>query len=269
MRSKLKLAHKRVLAQACSLAACCAGFSAAAKTGLVAPFMFCHGCPLASVACPIGALQHFAAARRFPFLLLGMLGLAFLLLGRAACGWLCPFGAFQDLLAWLSGRKAGERPVGTSCSRLDAWGRQGKAAILFGTLLSAYLLAETTFCWFCPVGALFAAIPYRLAMPSARVGVFFYVHLAVLAAVALWAIHTPRAWCRYLCPLGALAGQANRASLLAMALDEQACTRCHACLRACPMGILELQAIGGPECVLCGFCVEACPTGALRFVFRS
>ncbi|RLI13704.1 4Fe-4S ferredoxin, partial [Candidatus Bathyarchaeota archaeon] len=41
-----------------------------------------------------------------------------------------------------------------------------------------------------------------------------------------------------------------------------------ACLAACPMGIGELTAIGGPECVLCGRCVQACREGALRLVIR-
>ncbi len=259
-----KLAHKRFLAQTGSLLACCAGFTAATKTGLVVPFMFCHGCPLASVACPIGALQHFTAVRRFPFLVLGTLGIAFLLLGRAACGWLCPFGAFQDLLAWASGRGTRGRPADAAVPRLDAWARRGKAIVLASTLILAYLLASTTFCWLCPVGALFAAIPYRLAMPSARMGAFFYVHLVVLAAVAIWAMRTPRAWCRYLCPLGALAGQANRLSLARLELDETRCTGCLACLAACPMGIRSLEGLGGSECILCGRCVETCRTGALK-----
>ena len=261
---RVRASRLRPVAQACALAACCAGFSAATQTGLVAPFMFCHGCPLASVACPIGALQHFAALRRFPFLLLGMLGLAFLLLGRAACGWLCPFGALQDLLARLLARKkAMTRETG-----LDAGLRPVKWLVLAGTLLSAYLIGGTTFCWFCPIGTLFAAIPYALLMPGARLSLFFYVHLATLAGVLIWASLVPRAWCRYLCPLGALAGQANHVSLLTIELDERACKKCMACLRACPMGLADLASISGPECVLCGRCVEACPEGAPRLAVR-
>ncbi|MFH1941436.1 MAG: hypothetical protein ABIL68_04970 [bacterium] len=57
------------------------------KAGCV-PFLNCHACPFAVSSCPIGMLQHFAAIRKLPFLLLGFLGVIGITFGRAACGWL-------------------------------------------------------------------------------------------------------------------------------------------------------------------------------------
>lgn len=59
------------------------------------------------------------------------------------------------------------------------------------------------------------------------------------------------------------------------ALAEEAfsavCSRCDACLRACPEGILKRGSAGFPEvdfrageCTFCGDCVTACPTPALN-----
>ena len=62
------------------------------------PVLNCYACPIGTVACPIGSLTAFALARRIPFYVLGFLGVIGLAVGRAFCGWACPFGFFQDLL---------------------------------------------------------------------------------------------------------------------------------------------------------------------------
>ncbi len=54
-------------------------------------------------------------------------------------------------------------------------------------------------------------------------------------------------------------------------VDLEACTRDGICVAVCPIGILVLDAEGGPRvregsapyCLACGHCVAACPTGAL------
>jgi ferredoxin-type protein NapF len=58
---------------------------------------------------------------------------------------------------------------------------------------------------------------------------------------------------------------------LAENLFVEACSRCGACIRACPEGILRSGRAGFPvvhfefgECTFCGRCVEACRDGALH-----
>ena len=235
-RDSLKsLSLWRPVVKLAAFAACNMGFTAALKTGLVVPFLYCHGCPFAAFACPFGALQHFIGRHEAPFLVLGLLGLAFLILGRWGCGWLCPFGAIQDLLTWLAGKEGRKAPSGWP--KADKAARGAKLAVFLGSLAASYILAGTTFCWFCPAGALFAGIPYVLLLAQPRVGLPFYIHMLVLLAVLLVAVAVPRAWCRYLCPVGALAGLFNRVSLVRIELDEDRCVHCSACLTACPMGI--------------------------------
>ena len=268
----MRLRSRRRLAQIAAFAACNVGFTAATETGLVVPFMYCHGCPLASFACPIGALQHFLGKHTAPLLVIGLLGLSFVVLGRGACGWLCPFGAIQDLLRALAQGKGppGARLGGKPCREsallsADRVARKAKFLVLAATAVSSFVLLGPTFCWFCPIGALFAGIPYKLTHPGTRLGLPLYVHLSILAAVLIAALLIPRAWCRYICPLGAIAGLFNRISIVRVELDEGRCTACGACLRACPMGLRSLSDVGkSAECLLCGRCVEACPSGALR-----
>ena len=64
------------------------------------PGLNCYSCPAAGFACPIGALQAVSGSMKFDFsfYVVGLL-LAFgVLLGRAVCGWLCPFGLIQELI---------------------------------------------------------------------------------------------------------------------------------------------------------------------------
>jgi polyferredoxin len=87
------------------------------------------------------------------------------------------------------------------------------------------------------------------------------------------ALDDRRAFCKYLCPSGAILRWTSRPALLRVAARTEDCDGCGACTRVCPMdvdvGALAGtgQRIGPGECVLCQRCVQACPTGALRLAF--
>ena len=71
------------------------------------PGLNCYSCPAASGACPIGAFQAVAGSARygFSYYITGTLILLGVLLGRFICGFLCPFGWFQELLHKIPTRK--------------------------------------------------------------------------------------------------------------------------------------------------------------------
>ena len=74
-------------------------YQGAGKTVCV-PGLNCYSCPAASGACPIGAFQAVVGSSKFSFsyYITGFLILLGVLLGRLICGFLCPFGWFQELL---------------------------------------------------------------------------------------------------------------------------------------------------------------------------
>lgn len=233
------------------------------------PVLNCYSCPGALGACPIGALQTAVGGvkHHFPFYVLGLLMLFGVLLGRAVCGLLCPFGLVQDLLHKIPSPKV-RVPKG-----LDRPARGIKYVVLlvFVILLPAFAVTETGitppyFCqYICPAGTLGGGIPLMLADPALRqlAGWLFNWKVLVLVVIAAASIFIHRPFCRYLCPLGAFYALFNRFSFFQMSLDAHKCVGCGACERVCPMAVEVTKDINSPECIRCGACQTACPTGAI------
>ena len=248
-------------------------FQGASKAVCV-PVLNCYSCPGALGACPIGALQTVEGSARHTvsFYVLGTLMLFGVVLGRLACGFLCPFGLVQDLVHRIPTPKAELPP------RVDSLLRKLKYVVLavLVVLLPMFAtggkgVAKPFFCEFvCPAGTLGASIPLLAADPALRelVGARFLWKAAVLVAVLLAAVLVRRPFCRYLCPLGALYGLFNPVSLFQVRLDEGACTDCGTCTKACPMGLDPRHDLSSPECIRCTDCKAACPAGAITSGFE-
>jgi ferredoxin-type protein NapH len=253
----VKLGGKRRMTQVMAFLISNLGLFRVLKTGGVCPFLYCNGCPFALFGCPIGVIQHFVVLRQIPLFTLGVLGIYGVLVGRAFCGWACPFGALHDLINALRGKKTrNPRRYGYV-----------KYVVLVAVLAAAWIGMDTFFCKICPSGSLFAAIPFYVLNPNFQgFSLFFYIHIVTLVATLGLAYVVSHFWCRYLCPLGAIHGAFNRLSLLRIRRDEDRCVGCQVCLQACEMGIEILEEIGvSTDCTLCGRCVEACPEHALSF----
>ena len=256
----LKLRDKRGLTQVVALVASNLGFFRILQTGFVCPFLYCYGCPFAAFGCPIGVIQNFITYGQIPLFTIGSLGVYGTLLGRAFCGWACPFGALHDLLSYLRGSK--------SFKIRQFW--YTKFIVLFIVLGAAWYAVDTVFCKWCPSGSLFGAIPFYMQNVGISVGKPFYIHMFTLVLTIVLALLISRFWCRYLCPLGAIAGAFNKVSMVNISLDEKRCKECFVCLEVCGMGITKPEDIGSStDCILCGRCIEACPEKALRFTTKK
>ncbi len=235
------------------------------------PVLNCYSCPGALGACPIGSLQAAVSGRRFPFYVLGLLMLFGVVLGRAICGLLCPFGLVQDLLHKIP------VPKWTVPERLDRPARSLKYLVLLIPVigLPAFAITKTGvatpyFCkYICPAGTLGGGIPLMIIDPALRslAGALFSWKVLALAAVVIASMVIPRPFCRYLCPLGAFYSLFNRFSFFQMRFDKDACVHCKKCERSCPMAVEVTKNINGPECIRCGKCASVCPTGAISSGF--
>ena len=213
-------------------------YQGAGKTVCV-PGLNCYSCPAASGACPIGAFQAVVGSSKFSFsyYITGFLILLGVLLGRFICGFLCPFGWFQELLHKIPTKK-----------------------------LSTKRLKPLTYLN-CPQGVLEGAIPLSLANSGIRaaLGKLFTWKFSILLSVIALSVLFYRPFCKWLCPLGAFYALFNRVSLFQMKVDKNKCVSCGKCARACKMDVDVTKTPNHTECIRCGMCIRACPTKAVCF----
>ncbi len=229
------------------------------------PFLNCYSCPAAVGACPLGSLQSLAAApaARLSFYVLGGMIAAGGLAGRLMCGWLCPFGFLQDLLARVTKVNL---PLPRRLVKLKYLALP-LVVLLPMFLVDAYGFGGPYYCqYICPAGTLTAGIPLVLTGQEFRplVGLVFWWKIALLLLVLVAAVFIYRPFCRILCPLGAFWGLFNRVSLFRLTL-EGACSACDRCSKACPVGLSLPEERNSAECIRCMACVGRCTHGTLQF----
>ncbi len=242
----------------------------------------------------LGALQLMLYEVLFPFIPLASFFLTAIILGRATCGWVCPFGFVQDLLSHFKGK---HRQVSLRTHRGMINVKHG---ILFIILLISGTLAASSFMGMgggyrsalgvfapapfnvlSPSDTLFAVLPraffdvrYALFVSAEKITLaaspLFWVRLAIMIGFLFLAVYVPRSWCRYFCPEGALLSIIGRFSFLGLRRDPVKCTKagCLKCVEACPMMVRILDSpwekFTDPECIYCLKCVEACPTKSIK-----
>ncbi|MBQ3482348.1 MAG: 4Fe-4S binding protein [Oscillospiraceae bacterium] len=239
-----------------------------ASKGVCVPGLNCYSCPGAVGACPIGSLQSFLAARpiKLPYYVVGLLIFFGALLGRAVCGFLCPFGFLQELLHRIPFPRRLRRFRG------ELLLRKLKYLILALLVVLPLFFALTPFfCkYLCPAGTL-AGVLLALADTAVRplLGGLFAWKAAVLLALAALSLLIWRPFCKYLCPLGAIYGLFNRFALYRGELDASKCVRCGKCAAVCRMGVEPTENVNSAECIRCGDCARACPTDAIRMGFLT
>lgn len=233
------------------------------------PGLNCYSCPAASGACPIGSFQAIVGSSKFKFsyYITGFLILLGVLFGRFICGFLCPFGWFQELLHKIPTKKF-------STKKLKPLTYVKYFVLLFFVVLLPILvvndvgMGDPFFCkYLCPQGVLEGAIPLSAVNAGIRsaLGVLFSWKLTILLIVIALSVLFYRPFCKWICPLGALYALLNKVSLFQMKVDKDKCISCGKCAYACKMDVDVTKAPNHTECIRCGMCVKACPTNAISY----
>ncbi|MBT7788250.1 MAG: FAD-dependent oxidoreductase [Calditrichaeota bacterium] len=221
------------------------------------PGLNCHACPTATMGCPIGMLQYFAANHRFPWFLIGFVGIIGLLSGRFTCGWLCPWGFFQDITNFF-------KRITVPIPRILGYGKY--VALVLLCIVLPYITYEHWFSALCPCGALIAGIPWAVWNPidpvfdgpviaADGIGMMFWIKMWILGVCLALFMFIKRPFCRTVCPLGGLYAFFNRISLVSLKVKPE-CSDCGQCRELCPVDIEPQNEINSEPCIKCLECTQ-------------
>jgi ferredoxin-type protein NapH len=267
--------------------------------GISLPILACYYPNGRTVTCAIWQLQAYV----FPFwnanvrgyevfyttsglekivIVVGMLVVASIILGRAFCGWLCPFGLYQDLLTRI--RKSARRRHLNFSDKNSAKLGQARYIIIAVFMILSFIFASYAilgtevipgtklggpqgteagivsninepFCLVCPMRPLCILIEAGIGqmnwsyISQITYGPFwitgFYltsINLAILVVITILSLAYRRLWCR-ICPLGAITALFSSFT---------------------PFKQIALTKLQKDErkCTKCGVCKRVCPTQA-------
>ena len=173
--------------------------------------------------------------------------ISLLVWGRGTfCGWLCPFGAFQELVSLVVGK------LGLKSRRLrastDARLKWIKYAVLTGVIASL---------WIAPASTELAVEvePFKTA-----ISLYFardWPYVAWAGGLLALSVFVYRGYCRYICPLGAALAVFNPLRRWGWIARRDACgTPCQTCRHRCDyQSISPTGQVAYSECFQCLDCV--------------
>jgi polyferredoxin len=186
-----------------------------------------------------------------------------LLLGRAACGYICPLGALQEAKDRMAPKTRLARIKGIKVVKYTlavAWvGGIAASAISAGGYKTVNLLYD---------------MPSGISVDSPQNWIMWGMIVLIVLLPAFFI--GKRGFCHYFCPWGVLNTVATRVKeflrlpSLHLVANKNDCRQCHTCDRACPMSsTVSAMAKNGNmknnECILCGTCADTCPNKVIEY----
>ncbi|MHA1972229.1 MAG: 4Fe-4S binding protein [Candidatus Hodarchaeales archaeon] len=241
-------------------------------------------------------LERMLTLGLLPFIPLASFFLIGAIFGRLFCAWACPFGLFQDILGYLTSRIKKYEPTQENNLNL----RQiGDFITGFSIIASTFiginvalgqgdtiknsfgLFSDQPWAVLSPSVFLFTVIPLLFYWGGIEnffswdklvmIDILFWIRLGIFIFAIVIVIYIPRAWCRWFCPVGIIAGRLGKHSIIGVGRNISKCNHCGICEDVCPMGVKILshppEKVRSEQCINCMDCVAACPEDAMEIRF--
>jgi polyferredoxin len=176
-----------------------------------------------------------------------------ILFGPVFCGWICPFGTFQEFIGKIGRKLFGKRYNNFIPKKLDSVLRYIRYLVLALVIYNTATTAKLVFQNIDPYYALFNFFTNEVAITA-------YIALGVTVLLSLF---VERPFCKYMCPYGATLGIFNFFRIFKIKRNKSTCISCNACSKACPMNIevSSCNNVYNHQCISCLKCTSenACP----------
>jgi len=189
------------------------------------------------------------------FIVLAVIG------NKIICGWACPFGALQELIYSV--------PILRKI-------KQRKLPFRLTNTIRAGLFATMLLFLFGIIGGHKGTVIYHNLNPFnlfnldfETVSILLTVILSLLGAFIVY-----RPFCQLICPFGFISWIIERFSIIRVRIDKDKCTKCGACIKACPLeaaeGLVYIKRLPA-DCFSCARCLNVCPVDAIQYssVFKK
>ncbi|MBQ7541088.1 MAG: FMN-binding protein [Clostridia bacterium] len=204
---------------------------------------------------------HFSEHSGECLLVVGVL-LMTIIWGRFFCGYICSFGAMQDLF-----RAAGKRlPIRTRIpQKADRVLKCFKYAVLLFVVIGVWIFSWPGESVWSPWTVFGAYMQPWKGVPAEPL--FLSVGGLLLLLTVLGSLLIERFFCKYMCPLGALFALLSRFRLFRIRRSADRCpSACRSCTRSCPMSIplYSQTRVDSGECINCMRCTGVCPARNIK-----
>ncbi len=176
-----------------------------------------------------------------------------IIMGRWFCGWLCAFGAYNDLIYAIS-KKIFKVKFRVN-EKVDAILKYTKYVVLAFIIIVSWTMGSSILESVSPWDAFGQITDLSTVISSLLIG------LVLLILITIGAAFIERFFCRYLCPLGAVFSIISRIGITKINKPKADCGKCRACTMNCSMGLKLYRVNGarGGDCINCLKCTEVCP----------
>ncbi len=215
--------------------------------------------------CPMGGLESLlryitSDGATLGKIFSGTMGLFFVSVGislvfkRAFCGTICPLGTLQAL-SGAAGKKIFGAKRFVLPAKWDRYLRFLKYAVL---ALTIFMAVATGTLW---IQTFDPWVAYSHIFNPAELMAGYAIGLGILVASLVASFFIELAFCKYLCPMGAMTALVGLVSPFKVRRNADSCTSCGLCDKSCPVNIQvsTAKAVTSAECITCGGCVAACP----------
>ncbi len=183
-----------------------------------------------------------------------------ILWGRFFCGYLCSFGAIQDLIHFISHLIFPKKKrIRKKYDHILKFGKYIILAVCCIFIWSGIWKMSADFSPWTIFGFIATFDIVHISEYIMTVGMFLFLIILIAS------FFEERFFCRYLCPLGGIFSLVSIGRLFKIKRKPDECINCSLCDKTCSMGIniSKNKVVNSGECIDCMKCTEVCPKDCL------